>query len=84
MDVSVKLDNSSPNGSRDIRLSHFVTNNDNAGVRGHHMRAKRHLAAFCLRTKGATVTKFGRMLGLGPGNQHTVIDVISYFRSPTN
>ena len=33
---------------------------------------------------GATVTKFGRVLDLGPCNFHTVTDVTIYFRSPAN
>ena len=42
MKVRVKLGDSRSNGSRDIRLLHTVTNDDeDAGVRRHHIRAKR-------------------------------------------
>ena len=49
MKVRVKCGDSMSNRSRDIGLSHFVTNDDDNDDAGHH------LTAFCLKTAHITL-----------------------------
>ena len=49
--VPVKFGDSRSNRSRDIRLPHFVTNDSDSGRWTYDNRAKRRIAAFCLKIK---------------------------------